>query len=183
MLYAVPMCRDPASYGKMQAFCIRSNQSPRYTKRTDTARVSVLLAHHGGFRTELRQEARCRALFPYAAIPPRIAKCKHFAFDRINRHGTQKNGYREGIRSFGAPWRIRTVDTKRRRLVLYPAELMVRILVCDGIIPHFSFDCKAFVQKTNVELWFSSCFFAIFKQRQSRQYDETAFCLLLVIRL
>ena len=29
---------------------------------------------------------------------------------------------------FGAPWRTRTVDTKRRRLVLYPSELMVHIL-------------------------------------------------------
>ena len=28
----------------------------------------------------------------------------------------------------GAPWRTRTVDTKRRRLVLYPSELMVHIL-------------------------------------------------------
>ena len=48
---------------------------------------------------------------------------------------------------FGTPWRIRTVDTKRRRLVLYPAELMVRILVCDGIIPYFYSNCKAFAQK------------------------------------
>ena len=30
---------------------------------------------------------------------------------------------------FGAPWRIRTVDTKRRRLVLYPAGLMVHLSV------------------------------------------------------
>ena len=30
---------------------------------------------------------------------------------------------------FGTPWRIRTVDTKRRRLVLYPAELMVHSLL------------------------------------------------------
>ena len=48
---------------------------------------------------------------------------------------------------FGTPWRIRTVDTKRQRLVLYPAELMVRILVCDGIIPYFYSNCKAFAQK------------------------------------
>ena len=35
----------------------------------------------------------------------------------------------------GAPWRTRTVDTKRRRLVLYPSELMV----------HLSFNGKQYI--------------------------------------
>ena len=59
---------------------------------------------------------------------------------------------------FGTPWRIRTVDTKRRRLVLYPAELMVHIC-CDGIISHFVPDCKPFRAKKYAAANFPSLFF------------------------
>ena len=41
-------------------------------------------------------------------------------------------------RFFGLPERIRTADTKRRRLVLYPAELRVVILIDLSIIPSFT---------------------------------------------
>ena len=55
----------------------------------------------------------------------------HFACGGIWDHGvqTKQQASFEACRFVGAPWRIRTVDTKRRRLVLYPAELMVRIFL------------------------------------------------------
>ena len=48
---------------------------------------------------------------------------------------------------FGTPWRIRTVDTKRRRLVLYPSGLMVHIKIASPSISHFFAKCKPFLKK------------------------------------
>ena len=59
-----------------------------------------------------------------------------------------------GLLFVGAPWRIRTVDTKRRRLVLYPAGLMVhmglRFFRNSGIIPYSSRNCKFFFAKSEL---------------------------------
>ena len=38
--------------------------------------------------------------------------------------------------------------------MLYPAELMVRIFVCDGIISYFLSNCKAFAQKCAIHPFF-----------------------------
>ena len=49
------------------------------------------------------------------------------AFDLLMDHDLSKKPLAIARGFFGAPWRTRTVDTKRRRLVLYPSELMVHI--------------------------------------------------------
>ena len=59
----------------------------------------------------------------------------------------QNMGIAQGLSPyFGAPNRIRTCDTKRRRLVLYPAELPVHFLT-RRIITHSAHKFKRFSKK------------------------------------
>ena len=63
-------------------------------------------------------------------VAPRLQKIGFSAYDSHQHQDTPKKEKlltRRCFSFFGAPWRTRTVDTKRRRLVLYPSELMVHI--------------------------------------------------------
>ena len=67
--------------------------------------------------------------------------------------------------------------------MLYPAELMVRIFLCDGIISHFPLDCKAFEQKFGVGLSLFVSLFRAFQAKTVPPNDETAsFLFFIVIR-
>lgn len=52
--------------------------------------------------------------------------------------GAKRNHPVKGWFLFGAPEWIRTIDTQRRRLVLYPTELRVLVVLLYYLMPDFA---------------------------------------------
>ena len=100
---------------------------------------SPFLAHHGGDSEPDFATGGISSLVLSVSLPWLVRdflhckKCRRFSC-AIERKIPPHRGV---WWYFGAPWRTRTVDTKRRRLVLYPSGLMVHGLFARGAEPSY----------------------------------------------